>query len=521
MNVESVALFVERARATQPSFSLTPADAADVVEICRRLDGIPLALELAAARVRLLGVAQIRARLGDRFKLLARPGGGVSRQQTVLATIQWSWDHLLPPEQDLMRRLAVFTGGWTLERATAVVSDSGDEFEVLDLLTRLVERSLVVVERPAATAARYRFLESVHQFALERLQAHADHELMRERHLAAYLELAESAAPKLRSSDIAEQIAELKPEEENLLAALAWCERAPDGARRGLQFVEHISRFWSVLGRYALGRRVIAEALQRDAANRPSAERARALTRAAGLAITVGDHEAARSHLEEALAFWRSSDDPRGLPATLAGLGVVAMYQSRFEDALSLGQESLAIYEQRGERRGVAMALHNIATLECTLARPHHGRSRFERALTLLREVGDPNTEALCLSGLATARLRCGDREAACRAMRECLELLAGLASPREGVYALDALAELLFAEHRNSEAARLVGAAEAARIALGLTHMTAERAEMDKLNANLRATMGADAFEQAMAVGRTLSLTEALAEGRRILESL
>src|SRR5262249_13953346 len=156
-------------------FAWTPASAADVVEICRRLDGIPLALELAAARVRLLGVGQIRARLGDRFKLLARPGGGgPTRHQTVLETIQWSWGPLLPPERDLMRRLAVFAGGWTLERAAAVVTDGADEFEVLDLLTRLVERSLVVVERHATLPTRYRFLESIHQFALEPFRADPD-----------------------------------------------------------------------------------------------------------------------------------------------------------------------------------------------------------------------------------------------------------------------------------------------------------------------------------------------------------
>src|SRR6185503_4249936 len=167
---EAVRLFAERARAAAPAFALSDENAADVAEICRRVDGIPLALELAAARVRMLSVDQIRSRLGDRFKLLARSGAGVpARQQTVLAVIQWSWDHLLPPEQDLLRRLAVFTGGWTLERATAVCSETGDEFEVLDLLTRLVERSLVVVQHAVSSGTRYRFLESVWRFALGKL----------------------------------------------------------------------------------------------------------------------------------------------------------------------------------------------------------------------------------------------------------------------------------------------------------------------------------------------------------------
>src|SRR5436190_6613969 len=176
---EAVRLFCERARAASPAFELTDTNAAAVAEICRRLDGIPLALELAATRVKLLGVEQIRARLDDRFKLLARAGAGPpSRQQTVLAVIQWSWDHLLPPEQDLLRRLAVFTGGWTLERAAAVCSETGDEFEVLDLLTRLVERSLVVVQHRLDHGTRYRFLESVWRFALEKLEQLPDRDLL-------------------------------------------------------------------------------------------------------------------------------------------------------------------------------------------------------------------------------------------------------------------------------------------------------------------------------------------------------
>src|SRR5262249_23721296 len=154
---EAVRLFCDRARAVSPEFELTDANAAAVSEICRRLDGIPLALELAAGRVRMLNVEQIRARLEDRFRLLTRPGAAASaRQRPVLAVIQWSWGQLLAPEQDLFRRLAVFTGGWTLERATEVCSDSGDEFEVLDLLTRLAERSLLSVERDARGSMRYR-----------------------------------------------------------------------------------------------------------------------------------------------------------------------------------------------------------------------------------------------------------------------------------------------------------------------------------------------------------------------------
>ena len=518
MDFESVRLFIERALAAQPDFELTAGNAADVIEICRRLDGIPLALELAAARVHMLGVKQIRERLGDRFKLLAGPAGrGRSGQQTVLDTIQWSWDHLLPLEQGLMRRLAVFTGGWTLERATAVVSDSGDEFEVLDLLTRLVERSLVVVERRPSMAPRYRFLESVWQFALDKLGSHADRALIRERHLDVYAMFAKSAGKAMTGPSLAQQIEELKPEEDNLLAALAGCEHARDGARRGLGLAENISRFWSVLGRYALGRRVLEEAIRRDTGKLPSTARARAQTRAAGFALMLGDHEGARALLEESLTFWRSSDDTSGLPTVLGGLGTVAIYQSRWEDARALGEESLELYRQRGQDRGVAMALHNLGTIESALGYPDHGRARFEQALTILRALGDRSTEALCLSALAAARLRCGDLGPAREALRECFDLLEGLEAPREGVLALEAVAELLCAEDRAREAARFAGAAEEARLALHLVGTTIERSETEALAARVLAAIGPEEAERARAAGRVLSLATALVEARRM----
>jgi predicted ATPase len=518
MSVEAVRLFVERAAAGDPEFSLS-AHAGDVVEICRRLDGIPLALELAAARVKVLGVAQIRARIGDRFKLLARAGGaGTSRQQTVHATIQWSWDHLLPPERDLMRRLAVFTGGWTLERATEVVSDTHDEFEVLDLLTRLVERSLVVVERPPSSATRYRFLESVHQFALEQLQSHGEHAALRERHLEAYLALAGTASLAMIGSGAAQQVAELVPEEENFLAALAWCDQAEDGSRRGLLLAEKIYRFWTLRGRFTLAGRMIEEALKRDAGNPPSRERARALVRAAGVALMIGDPETARRHLEESLAFWEPIGEPSGLAQVLSGLGVVAMYQGRYEDAHRLAEQGLELYQRLGQTRGVAMAIHNLATIEFALGVAHHGRPRFEEALAMFREVGDTNTETLCLGALATARLRCGDAPGARQALRECLDRLEQFEQPRESVYALEALAELLAAEGRPLDAARLLGWAEGARAALKVATPPMEEVELDRLMARLRQAADASQLEAAVVLGRGLTLSAALAEARKLL---
>jgi predicted ATPase len=510
---ESVLLFAERARTASPDFELTDANQEEVAEICRRLDGIPLALELAAARVRLLGVEQIHARLGDRFKLLTRGAGVPSRQQTVRAMIQWSWDHLLAPEQDLMRRLAVFTGGWTLERAARICSDTGDEFEVLDLLARLAERSLVVVARAADGTARYRFLESVWRFALEKLEAHAERDTIRERHFAVYLALAERADVEMRGPGLVAQLAELGLEEENLLAALAWRPHAADGARRGLRLAGCVSRLWSIVGRYATGRRALEEALAHDTAAAPTPERSMVLTRAAGFAVHMGDYDAAHAYLEQSLALCRAIGNRKGVASAISGLGVVAMMRSRFEEAFTFTEEGMTIYRELGELRGVAMALHNLGTIEYALERNDHGRPRFESALSILRERGDIGTEALCLSALAAALVRMGEMDASRERLLECLAVLARLDAPREGTFALEAMVLWLVTTGRASEAARIAGAAEAARLALGAPHAPHERQEFEKLLARLEEGTRAAEAEGARAAGRTLTLNQALAE--------
>jgi non-specific serine/threonine protein kinase len=519
---EAVRLFRERARAASAEFELTDANAATVAEICRRLDGIPLALELAAARVRLLGVDQIRARLGDRFKLLTRSSAGApTRQQTVLAVIQWSWDHLLAPERDLMRRLAVFTGGWTLERATAVCSENGDEFEVLDLLTRLAERSLVVLQRAGDGGVRYGFLESVWRFALEKLETDLEHAALRERHLATYLALAERAEQAMAGPGLQQSQHELLPEEDNILAALAWCAQAEDGVQRGLRLATAVQRFWSTLGRYALARRTLEEALARDRERKPTPARALALARGAAAALVMGDYDAARPHLEESLAYSRAAGDRKGEARALAGLLVVAMWQSRFEEAMKLGEASLALYRELDQQRGIAMALHNLGTIEWALRVPDHGRKRLEAALQMLRDSGDKGTEALCLTGLASTLVRVGDLDAALHRLREALALLEELGLPRESVFLLDALADWLFAVSRPADAARVLGAGGAARLRLGSPLMPHERLEVERLKGRIAAQLGEAEASACAATGEAWSSEQAIAEAKAVLNSI
>jgi predicted ATPase len=511
---EAVRLFCERARAASTSFQLTDANAAAVAEICRQLDGIPLALELAAARVRVMAVEQVHARLGDRFKLLAKPGAGVpSRQQTVLAVIQWSWDHLLEPEQDLLRRLAVFTGGWTLERATSICSDDGDEFGVLDLLTRLVERSLVVVRHLDGGHVRYRFLESVWRFALEKFEAHAECAPLRERHLAEFLALAERLEPVLNGAEVANALRELVPEEDNILAALAWCERAEQGVERGYRMVLATNRLWSVRGRLALGLRLTREALARDKGAEPTALRAATLTRYAAFTLMAGDYDTGRPALEESLKIARATGDRKAEARALAGLGVVAMFQSRFEDAIMINAQSLELYEALGQRRGVGMAMHNIGFAEAALGIREYGRASFERALAILREVGDRTAEALCLSSLATSLVRLGRLHDARVRLAAAFAKLQDLDAPREAIEALEALAEWLLASGRPAEAARILGATDAARAAVGAALTAVEKARIDEVVLRLHKELGEPEAARARAGGEALGLPQVLGE--------
>ena len=415
----------------------------------------------------------------------------------------------------------MFTGGWTLERATAVCDENGDEFEVLDLLTRLSERSLVVLQRAEDGSVRYRFLESVWRFALEKLETNLEHAALRERHLATYIEFAEREEKSLSGAGMQQAIQELVPEEENILAALAWCAQAEDGVQRGLRLATAVQRFWSLLGRFALGRRVLEDALARDRDKQPTPARALALTRAAGFALLMGDYVAARPHLEESLEHSRAAGDQKGQARALAGLCVTAMWQSRFDEALQLAEASLAIYRELGEPRGVAMSLHNLGTIEWALHTPDHGRARLEEALQRIRDTGDQGTVALCLSGLASSVIRCGDLPGALERLRECLTLVERLELAREAVYLLDVFSEWLFAAGRPADSARLVGASDSLRAALGSPLMPQEHQDIVKLHASLAQALGEDEQRRLIQAGAALSKEQALSEASLLLNSV
>jgi predicted ATPase len=524
---ESVRLYVERARLVVPEFRLTEANATVVGEICRRLDGIPLALELAAARARVLSVEQILGKLDDRFRLLT--GGSKSalpRQQTLRATIQWSYDMLAEREQEFFRRLAVFAGGWSLEGAVAVVEENADEFEVLDLLTLLADKSLAVVDRAGGDGARYRFLESVRQFALERLRETDEEKALRERHLDHFLALAERAEAELLGPSQGTWFARLDGDGENLLAALDASRDLPDGPRRGLRLAGAVARFWSARGRYLLGLRALTSALDADAKVRaatgdttPDPARGKALVRAGGLAIYLCDLEAAGPPIEESLATYQALGDQKGIARAYAGLATLAAYRGDFVASRDHGLHSLELYRANGDKRGVAVTLHNLGYLALLQGDWLQASPAYEEALALLREVGDLEHMALTLADLAVASQGLERADRAHAELAEALSLVVELSAPREGAYALEAAAVLAEAWREPAQAARFAGAAQALRERIGSPLVPLEQGDRDGLRRRLEAALGGTPFFEAHEGGRGLGFEAAVAEARTWLE--
>ena len=486
---EAVRLFVDRAVAAQPAFRVTAQNAPAVVQVCRRLDGIPLALELAAARVRVLPPVQLLGRLEDRFRLLT--GGSrtaLERHQTLQATVDWSYDLLSAQEQTLFDRLSVFAGGWTLEAAEHVCASGGvDEDDVLDLLTRLVDKSLVLAEEAAGGVARYRLLETLRQYGQHKLAAAGAAAPLRGRHAGVYLALAEALAPDLprhiHSSSPAslDALDRLEAEHDNLRAALACFEDdarsgggdAPPGAGAGagralLRLVAALWRFWDVRGYGTEGRRWLAAALAaapsveatpaaaRDPERRrllaaratalvgagqpPRLQEALAIRRvlgdAAGTAealflLSGQDRERAQALLDESLALWREAGDRPGEAVVLNRLGFRASQRGELAEAHRLVAQALAIRRRLGDQLGTANSLTDLGHLARARGDLVAARTSYAESVTLRRAFG-PVPTAQSLGWLASVHLAEGELAPARERLEEALALLRG-ASPEDG----------------------------------------------------------------------------------------
>src|SRR5437764_1171529 len=358
---EAVRLFVDHARLVLPDFAVDERNAAAIAEICKRLDGIALAIELAAARVRVLSVDEIRARLDDRFRLLTGGNRAIPRHQTLHATMQWSYDLLTASEQRLFRRLAVFVGGCTLAAARAVSGDTADEYDILERLTALHDKSLLMVDRDTQAQPRYRMLETVRQYAEERLNEAGEGDQVRTRHLLHYVALAERAAPELTGPRQGEWYAALWREQENILAAHAWCGHATQGGEHALRLAASLFRYWGATFQCAGGCRLAEAALELAAGEPDCIDRGWALFAMAFYALRAGRYDDALSNAERSLAVGRALGDAGLIAKALTGVGYGLFATGQPARALVAYDEASTLARSAIDGDSLSIVLNGIA----------------------------------------------------------------------------------------------------------------------------------------------------------------
>jgi non-specific serine/threonine protein kinase len=554
-----VTLFAQRAQEVKPSFELTDENIDAVAEICRRLEGIPLAIELAAARVKLLTPAQILARLEE--KRLSFLSGGGDQQETLRDAIDWSHNLLDERGKSLFARLAVFVGGTSLETAENVAGQPlGLEFgEVLDSIASLVDNGLVRQVEASDGEPRFKMLETIREFALERLTDRGELEDARNRHLTRFVELAETAEPELTRANQAVWLERLSEENDNFRAALLWSFESAQ-VEVGLRIAGALVRFWSVRGLMTEGRRWLTEALAASAGAQPSVL-AKAHFAAGFAALGQGDYPEARPAFERSLTLAREAGEVRLEAQALQQLGWLVMTAGGYETdhaararelagkALELAQgigdklvqsgalnilaeaaaedgddaaanelyeQSLALRRELGDKRLIANSVLTLGRTELTRGNSEHAATLFEEGRKLARELGDTWSESLALTNLGRLALSNGDVPEATRLFGGGLELAKDRGDKRVAAECLQGLGAVSVARGEGAQAARLLGAAEAVLESISATPAAVEVAMSEQYIPPLRTSLGEPAFEAEWAAGRTQSSDAAIEYGLR-----
>ncbi|HUS15293.1 MAG TPA: tetratricopeptide repeat protein, partial [Chloroflexia bacterium] len=546
VNSDAVRLFAERGAQVQPGFAVTEENARAVARICARLDGIPLAIELAAARLRLLSPEQIAARLDDRFRLLT--GGSrtaLPRQQTLRALIDWSWDLLNGTERATFRRLAVFAGGWTLEAAEGVCA--ADELPVLDGLAGLLNKSLVV--EPDRTG-RYGFLETIRQYGMEKLDESGEAGRVRSAHRDWFLQLAERGDGHLRGPDQAAWMRQLTGDEDNLRVAFDWCKMeatsgTPDATAAALRLA---GALWFWFPSLSEGRRWLDEALGLPGAQAPSSARAQALLAAGYLAYLQTDYVAARTALEASVALCRSLQEEPRLTLALSYLAITVLYlrdvpwaQALCEESLALAtrigdrwaqalavchlgyvsaiaagsrkyfSESVRIYRQVGDERAVARGLNGLGEVARIAGNYEEAAACYEESLSLYQALGLKLETAMLISNLGSLACMRADYAAAAQFYGQGLQLNLEVGATRYVAGCISGLGQVAVAQGDPVRAARLFAAAQVMITALGSRLDPADRATDDAGQAAARALLDSEAWEQAWSEGEALSADQVI----------
>ena len=532
-------------------FEVTNESAPAVAEICARLDGLPLAIELAAARARILPPQKMLGRLSERLRLLkGGPRDLPTRQQTLRGTIDWSYELLEEEEKALFKRLAVFSGGRTLE-AIEVICDPEGDLDALEGVESLVEKSLLRQEEGPTGEPRFVMLETVHEYAREKLQESGEADEIKRTHAEYFLALAEEAEPKLRGPEQLEWLEKLEAEHDNMRAALGWASERANSAL-AVRLAASLWWFWDMRGHYSEGRRWLGEALTKDGSGSVAA-RAKALAGAAMLAFRQGDADTAEEACEEGFKLTEQAGAEGGearIHLCFASGLTALLIRNDLERARELFEEGLASSQKQGHEWGVAGSLINLATIFLFRGDQQRARELLEESLALFRKQGDKYSMSLCLANLADGALAEGELERAAALSRESVAISRELGTKgilvlsllnlgcallgenleeaeaclgealilsqemgaQEDIAAcLEGLACVAGRRGEASRAARLFGAAEAWREASGIPRQPSEKAYVELQLAAVRASSGEAAWEEALAEGRPMTLEEAV----------
>jgi predicted ATPase/class 3 adenylate cyclase len=513
---EAVALFVERARAIDPGFALTDENAGAVAGICASLDGLPLAIELAAARTRLLSPHAILERLGASLPLLTGgPRDRPERQRTLRAAIKWSYDLLEPEDQAMFSRLAVFAGGWSLEAAEAVCSPrDADGLDTLDTLETLVEQSLVRPVGDGSPEPRFRMLLTIREYGRERLAASGEEPELRRRHALFFLALAEAAGRELTGPDQVAWLDRLGRDQDNLRAALRWAVES-DQAETGLLIAAAIWRFWQLRDHLAEGEAWLTELLSAPSASDATPARSAGATALASVVYWRGDYAAARERYEDALALHVALGDEAGAADVRSSLGWVAAATDDWSAARRRFGEAAESARARGDRTGLGVALHGVGMSALRDGDRPTARAALEEAVALLRASGDTFGLANALYDHGRILVTEGDHDGGRACLLESIRRHAAAGDQPGIAFVLDALSELAVEEGRAERSVRLAAAADGMRESLGARAPSSIVGEWDA-----RAAVGGlipeSAVAAAWAEGRTMGLERVLtyAEG-------
>ncbi len=497
--------------ATVPEFTVTRENASAVVQVCHRLDGIPLAIELAAARVKVLTVEQIAARLDDPFRLLT--GGSrmvLPRHQTLRGAIEWSYNLLSELERVLLRRLSVFAGGWTLEAAeTVCVGGSVEAAAILDLLTSLVERSLVLAETQRREA-RYRLLETIRQYCWDRLVESGEANDVRKRHRDCYLDLAEQTDRELRGPRPARWIERLETEHDNLRSALEWSKAEKNGAEAGLRLVGALLPFWFRRGHWREASEWLDGALARSGETSPSL-RPKALLGATHLAWRLGDHGRATTLGEKGAALCRELEDKEASASFLTYLSVVAIHQGNYDRATALCEEAMKLGRELGNNAITSVQLGHLGIVARYVGDYERATALQSESLALSRELRDSAGIAFVLRNLGKVALHQSESGRATVYFRESLILSREIGDRWLSEEGLEGFAAVASATGHYERAARLLGAADQLREILGWHPSPPDQVDYDECTASTRAALGNTAFSAAWAEGRGMTLEQAI----------